>query len=98
MGNPGQDEFEMSHIAWACVAAIACMCVASAEPALVFSKDELAEFRERVETGENARVWAEVLARAEALCDPDSQGVTGSVPWIWHGEAPVTGNWRSNPP
>ncbi len=72
MGNPGQDEFEMSHIAWACVAAIASMCVASAEPALVFSKDELPEFRERVETGENARVWAEVLARAEALCDPDS--------------------------
>ena len=62
----------MNCIAWACVAAIASACVVSAEPTLVFSKDDLPALRARVETGENARVWAEILARAEGLCDPDS--------------------------
>ncbi len=64
----------MRYLAWTCAIVIASACVAHSDPTLVFSKSDLPQLRARVETGENARVWAAVLAEAEVLCDPESPG------------------------
>lgn len=62
----------MELVTRACILGMAIACIASADPTLVFSKDDLPGFRERVKEGENARVWASILARAEEYCTPDS--------------------------
>ncbi len=64
----------MGYRAWACIVATVVVSVAAAEPMLVLSKSDLPALRERIQTGENARVWAAVLAEAETRCDPQSQG------------------------